>query len=78
MCVEMEGYINILNVLTWQVDKSLKLSSGKYISDISKLKTANQYALGLYNGGVQIVEIKAKESGFEFKEFDFFLKSYNV
>ena len=63
-----------MNVFTWQVDKSLKLSSGKPINDIAKLETANQYALGLYNGGgVQIVEIKATESGFELKEFNVFL-----
>ena len=47
-----------MNVDTWQVNNSFKLSSGKNIKDIEKLETANQYALGLY-GGVQIVEIKA-------------------
>ena len=49
--------MDVVNVLTWEVVQSLKLSSGKITEDIAKLSTANQYALGIYNGGVQIVEI---------------------
>ena len=64
-----------MSVLTWQVDKSFQISSGKTIYDIAKLETANQYALGLrYGGGVKIVEIKATESGFEFNELNVFLE----
>ena len=53
-----------MNVFTWQIENSYHTSSIKSINDIAKLKTENQYALGLSSGGVQIVEIKATENGF--------------
>ena len=54
-----------MNVLTWKVVQSFKLSSGnKHILDIAKLVTANQYAFGLENGGVQTVKISRTESSF--------------
>ena len=67
LCVEWYGSIDIVNLLTWEVAKSFKISSGMSINDIAELETSNQYALGLENGGVQIVEIKATESQFELK-----------
>ena len=66
--------MDIVNMLTWQVVKSFKLSSGKEIYDIAKLATANQYALGLGYGGVQTVEIKRTENSFKLTELTLFLE----
>ena len=66
--------MEIVNVLTWQVVQSFKLDSGKTIYEIAKLATANQYALGLRNGGVQIVEIRRTESSFKLSDLTLFLE----
>ena len=52
MCGEINGNIDIVNVLTLQVVQSFKLSYNRTILDIAKLPTVNQYALGNGKSGV--------------------------
>ena len=78
LCVEFDGNLEVVDTVTWEVERTFKLSSGKEIWDIAKLEATNHYALGLENGGVQRMEIKAIEGRFEFKEINSFLKSENV
>ena len=79
LCVENLCYIDIVNVLTWQVVQAFKLfSCYSHILDIAKLATANQYALGLFNGGVQTVEIRKTGKSFQLSELTLFLKGEDV
>ena len=61
-------------MLTWEVEQSFKLASGCRFYDIAKLEVTNAFALGLWNGGVQTVEIKRTENSFKLSKLTLFLE----
>ena len=71
MCGEWYGNIEIVSTSTWEVVGSLCISSAQTILDIAKLPAPNQYAISLANeGGLQTIEIKKTQKGFELLELD--------
>jgi hypothetical protein len=79
MCGEWYGNIEIVSTSTWEVVGSLCISSAQTILDIAKLPAPNQYAISLANeGGLQTIEIKKTQKGFELFELKNYLKGESV